>query len=101
MVQIQLFKGLDAKDLQDQVNGFLKMIDSEAVKDIRTDLEKNNAVILYEMVEEWSKRKCYDCKYWDDGGDPSSTSGFCIECGGRRRFNCKACKNFKDERGGK
>lgn len=98
MVQIKIILGLDDDDLQDRTNEFLKKIETDCLKDVRIDFDKHNALVLYEAKEIWEDRKCYDCKYWDDGGDSASVSGMCIEQGQRRRFNCKACPKFKDIR---
>ena len=85
--------------LEEAVNKFLSTIEAEAVKNIQVNERADRAIIQYEVVQAWVKEKCYDCKYWDDGGDSSSTSGLCVECGQRRRFNCNACERFKDIRG--
>ena len=96
MLQVKIIQGTD---IEKDVNEFLTTVDGDAVKDIRVDDTGTIAVIQYVMEEAWKKAHCYDCKYWDDGGDPESLSGMCVECGGRKRFNCKACKSFKDLRG--
>ena len=85
--------------LEEAVNRFLATVEAEAVIDIKISERADRAVIQYEKKEAWATMKCYDCKYWDDGGSSSSTSGLCIECGQRRRFNCNACESFKDIRG--
>ncbi len=95
MLQIKYVQGKDVLTLEKNVNEFLASLTSE-VKDIKT--ENGMAVILYEVMEDWKKRMCCECQYWDDGGE-TTTSGICHECGQRRRFNAKACKSFKDVRG--
>lgn len=97
MLQIKTFSGL-TESIDDQVNAFLRTLKSEAVKDIDVR-ETGFAVIQYEIKDAWSDRICSECKYWDDGGSVDSVNGLCQECGGRRRFNCKACDRFKDVRG--
>ena len=104
MLQVKILQENKVSDLNNSINDFLATIKTEDVKDIKFGLTAENfpliAIIQYEVKETFADRKCYDCKYWDDGGDTSSTSGFCIECGGRRRFNCNACAAFKDVREG-
>ena len=99
MLQIKIITAYTAEDLNRKANEFLANIEAEGVKEITVDTTKMSAVIQYEQKEQWTKRKCYDCKYWDDGGEPSAVSGLCTECGQRRRFNCNACQLFKDIRG--
>lgn len=94
MLQIKRFKPTDGEDM---INAFLATIKTEDVRNVDVR-ESGFTVILYEVKEAWVNRICCDCKYFDDGGDSSSVSGVCIECGGRRRFNCKACDKFKDVR---
>ena len=100
MLQVNILKGYSTEELNSTVNDFLKTIKSENVKDIKFDFNDIPmiAIIQYEVTEVYADRKCYDCKYWDDGGDPAAVSGMCVECGGRRRFNCNACERFKDIR---
>lgn len=100
MLQVNIVEGFNKDELMIAINEFLETIeDDEAVKDIKVNEATWTAVIQYKVVKKWLKEKCYDCKYWDDGGDPSSVSGLCHECGQRRRFNCNACEKFKDIRG--
>ena len=99
MYQIKLVQGKDIETLNNDVNLFLASLSSEAVKSIEVNLDSMpTALIQYEVKDVWVDRKCYDCKYWDDGGDSASVSGMCVEHGQRRRFSCKACKSFKDIR---
>ena len=101
MLQVKILQEVEVTSLNESVNKFLAEIKSEEVKDIQFDLNDIPAIaiIQYEVTEAWVNEKCYDCKYWDDGGDSSAVSGLCHECGGRRRFNCNACSHFKDIRG--
>lgn len=101
MLQVKILQEYEVTDLNKSINDFLANIKPEDVKDIKYDLSDIPmlSIIQYEIKEAWADRKCYDCKYWDDGGDSASVSGLCVECGGRRRFNCSACKAFKDVRG--
>lgn len=98
MLQLKTVFFSSVKDLDTSVNNFLSGIESEAFKSIEVKEEKGLALILYEVKEEWEGRMCFDCQHWDDGGSSDSVSGLCQECGGRRRFNCKACNRFKDVR---
>lgn len=99
MLQVNIVEGMNKDELMEAINDFLKTIDDEAVKDIKVNETTWTAVIQYKVIKQWTKEKCYDCKYWDDGGEPSAVSGLCHECGQRRRFNCKACEKFFDIRG--
>ena len=101
MLQVKIVQECEVNDLNKSINDFLATIKSEDFRDIKYELSDIPliAIIQYELVEPWAKALCCDCQYWDDQGDTSSTSGLCHECGQRRRFNCKACKNFKDVRG--
>lgn len=98
MLQIKIIKGGLAEDLNETVNEFLATIHEDAVKDISVDVMKGTAVIQYVVKNAWADRLCSECKYWDDSGSSDAVSGLCHECGGRRRFNCKACAKFKDVR---
>ena len=98
MLHIKTVFFSSVKEIDASVNEFLDTIDTEAFKSIEVKDEKGMAFILYEVKEEWKNRICSECKYWDDGGSTDSVSGLCQECGGRRRFNCKACNRFKDVR---
>ena len=101
MLQVKIVQECEVNDLNKSINDFLASIKSEDVKDIRYELSDIPliAIIQYEVTEAFANRKCYDCKYWDDGGSSSAVSGLCHECGQRRRFNCDACSMFKDARG--
>ena len=99
MLQVKVISTVQVTDLESSINEFLTTVDTESVKDISVDVLDSTAVIQYEIVEEWKNALCCDCQHWDDGGSTSNVSGLCHECGQRRRFNCKACKQFKDVRG--
>lgn len=99
MLQVKVISTVQVTDLESSINEFLTTVDTESVKDISVDVMDSTAVIQYEIVEEWKNALCCDCQHWDDGGSTSNVSGLCHECGQRRRFNCKACKKFKDVRG--
>ena len=96
MLQVKILKP-DEIDLETSINAFLSTMDPEAVKDIKVD--NTGAMVIYEVKEAWCNALCCDCQHWDDGGNVESVSGLCQECGIRKRFNCKACKHFKDVRG--
>ena len=100
MLQVNILKGHTTEELTNSVNDFLKDIKTENVKDIKWEMSDIPmiAIVQYELVSAWAGRKCYDCKYWDDGGNIEAVSGLCVEYGGRRRFNCSACECFKDIR---
>lgn len=96
MLQIKYVQGKDIETLEHNINAFLASLTFEEVKDIRHG--DGIVTILYERKNAWVGMMCCDCKYWDDGGEPT-TSGICQECGQRRRFNAKACERYKDLRG--
>ena len=98
MLQLKTIIVKSIADLDTSVNEFLSTIESDAFRSLEVKEEKGLAFILYEVMEGWKERMCCECQYWDDGGSSDSVSGLCQECGGRRRFNCKACNRFKDVR---
>jgi len=98
MLQLKTIIVKSIADLDESVNAFLATIDSENFRSIEVKEEKGLAFILYEVKDAWTSRMCSECQYWDDGGSSNSVSGLCHECGGRRRFNCRACDRFKDVR---
>lgn len=98
MLQIEIVTGMTTEEIKGNVNRFLTTLQDEAVKDIKVDAAEGIATILYVIQEEWKKRMCCECQYWDDGGE-TTTSGLCHQCGQRRRFNYPACKCFNDVRG--
>lgn len=99
MLQVKVILTDNVTHLEQKMNEFLSGLETEAVKDIKVDTTTSTATIQYEVIEAWKNRICADCKYWDDGGEPSAVGGLCHECGRRTRFNCRACKCFKDIRG--
>lgn len=99
MLQIQIVTGENIERLNINVNKFLATINSDAVKNIDVNVPNLTAIIQYKTKEIWQDRLCSECKYWDDSGSSDAVTGLCQECGGRRRFNCKACESFKDLRG--
>lgn len=98
MIQIKFINENEIAALETATNEFLQTVETESVKDIKYDFEEMVAIVQYERIEEYLKRICCDCQYWDDGGE-TGTVGICQEHGQRRRFNYKACKCFKDVRG--
>lgn len=98
MLQIRIAQGKDIGDLEDKVNGVLEDIKSDDVKNIEFVIPELTAVIEYIRSEEWKGRMCMDCQYWDDAGSADAVIGLCQVCGGKKRFNCKACEKFKDVR---
>ena len=70
MLQVKIVQECEVNDLNKSINDFLATIKSEDVKDIKYELSDIPliAIIQYEITEAFVNRKCYDCKYWDDGG---------------------------------
>lgn len=98
MLQVEIVTGMTAEEIKANINAFLATLQEDAVKDIKVEASDGIATILYVIQDEWKKRMCCECQYWDDGGE-TTTSGICHQCGSRRRFNYPACKCFKDVRG--
>ena len=94
MFQVKLVCGTDPQNLNDSLNRELSTIQSENVKVKFADAK--TAFIVYETVS--SKEICCDCQFWDDTQSNTSLMGFCQMCGKRKRFNDKACEQFKDIR---
>lgn len=101
MLQVKILQEAKMDGLNTSINDFLATVNSKDVKDIKYELSNIPliAIIQYELVEPWQNELCCDCKYWDDGDSTSSVTGLCFEHGLRKRFNCKACKEWKDRRG--
>ena len=97
MLQIKTFITKQIEESDNNVNAFLSTLPAESVKSVETKAS-GFVVVLYEVKPEWDGRLCCDCANWDDTGSANAVSGLCQECGGRRRFNCKACERFKDIR---
>ena len=73
MIQIKLVHVGDLKTLNDNVNETLAGIPSEAIKEpIKFDFSEMVAIIQFELIEEWKNRMCAECRYFDDGGEPSA-----------------------------
>ena len=83
MLQVKVILTDNVTHLEQKMNEFLSGVETEAVKDIKVDTTTSTATIQYEVIEAWKNRICADCH----------------ECGRRTRFNCRACKCFKDIRG--
>ena len=99
MLKVKIIDGVTKHKLEDELNEFLSTLTSEAVRNIVYDFPNFTVAIEYEMEEAWKNMICADCQHWDDGNSIDSVMGLCHECGGRKRFNCKACERFKDIRG--
>lgn len=98
MIQVKIITTKELATLDCKANEFLATLDEDAEPSVNVDIEKGVVTIVYKVREEYLKRMCCDCQYWDDGGE-TGTVGICQEHGQRRRFNYKACKCFKDVRG--
>ena len=96
MLQIKTIYDTGLAELDKKVNEFLKDIPEDNVRSI--ELHDNCMLIQYVIEEEWEKSLCCDCQFWDDSGDSGSPVAFCQIRGQRRRFNCRACENYKDIR---
>lgn len=102
MLQIKIVSGMTAEELTEAANEFLSTIlDDDAVKDIDTSAAaEGHVTIKYIVKNAWDDQMCGDCCYWDDNGNSEALSGLCHECGGYRRYSCKACSHFRDVRKG-
>lgn len=92
MLKVKIIDAVTKHKLEDELNEFLSTITSEEVRNIVYDFPNFTHV-------QWKNMICADCQHWDDGNSIDSVTGLCHECGGRKRFNCKACERFKDIRG--
>lgn len=99
MLQIKIVTGMTSEELTRSANEFLATIDDEAVKDIKVEASEGIATIQYIVQEAWKGNMCCDCRYWDDNNDCEALIGLCQMCGGRKRFDKKACNKFSDVRG--
>ena len=95
MLQIKTIMS-SLSDMDAKVNEFLKTIPEDNVRSI--EVNDGFVLIQYIVEETWQKNLCCDCQLWDD--TEGSTVAFCQAKGIRKRFNCKACNQFKDIRGG-
>lgn len=82
--------------LEDELNKFLAGLADDPT-DIKVDIANCSAVVHYSNVN--PKSICCECKFWDDGGKHDELMGLCQRCGGRKRFNAKACNKYEDVRG--
>lgn len=98
MVQIKFVEGDTLTSLERSINSFLAGITAEDLRDISYNLENKTAIIEYVAQEAWKKCLCCDCQHWDGGDDTTSVMGLCQMRGKRKRFNCRACEDFKDVR---
>lgn len=96
MLQVKTIYGTDPPNLNDSLNKELSQFTSKIV-DIKFPND-STAVIIYELTEEFENEICCDCQYWDDTSCSTNLIGFCMLCGKRKRFNEKACRQFKDVR---
>lgn len=97
MLQTRFISGDDMSDLERNLNDALRSVKGKpTVKYFETSW---TAVIETEIESEYEKRLCCECSLWDDGGSSSSLSGFCTMTGQRKRYNCRACEEYKDVRG--
>lgn len=94
MLQTRAIFGTDLPDLFETLNNELTKIDSEKVE-IKYFLD--NLTIVIEFEESYN-RLCCECQHWDSSNGTSDVNGFCQLSGNRKRFNCRACKNYKDIR---
>ena len=99
MLKVKIIDGVTKHKLEDELNEFLSTITSEEVHNIVYDFPNFTVAIEYETEEAWKNMICAACQHWDDVTSTDSLMGICHECGGRKRFNCKACERFKDVRG--
>lgn len=98
MLQTKIVDGLTRSEVETALNEALSKINSEKVTVKWPDPRCLIAVIEYELEEAWRKEICCDCKYYDDTDSDNGVIGLCQERGKRTRFNCRACKEFKDVR---
>ena len=94
MLKTKFIEGEDRQDLEQKLNKALEEIDGSPK--IQYFENRWMAVIEYQEKPEYEGRLCCDCKFWDDDG--RSLANFCTMTGKRTRYNCKACKQFKDLR---
>ena len=99
MLKVKIIESVAGRNLVDDLNDFLATLKSEDVRKTVYDQFPQFIVVEYEKREAWAGKMCAECQYWDDSGSSDAVVGLCQECGGRKRFNCKACSRFKDIRG--
>ena len=96
MIKTKFIEGTDRDDLERKLNQALEQIESEPK--IKYFESRWMAVIEETIEEAYKKRLCCECAFWDDQGNSESLNAFCTMTGKRMRFNCKACRRFKDLR---
>ena len=96
MLKTKFIEGDDRQDLERKLNAALEEI--EGKPRIQYFESKWLAVIEHEIEEAYQKRLCSECALWDDQGKTTSLVGFCTITGKRTRYNCRACREFHDER---
>ena len=96
MLQVKFVLGVDSLDLTECLNRTLSNLKHEVI-DVKFP-DNTTAAIIYEIKEEYKDRICCDCSLWDDTTSTSNLIGLCQFCGKRKRFNDKACRDFKDIR---
>lgn len=95
MLKFKLIEGTNAQELEKNVNDFVSAFDAE-LNSVQFDFIANKCAIFYDVQQ---NHICCECRYWDDSGSSENVSGLCQHHGGRRRFNCRACADYKDIRG--
>lgn len=96
MKQTIFVTGLDLDDLNRRLNKALSEIEGES--SISYHFDNMLAVIEYDTSAAYASNICCECQYWDSSNSESDVSGICQLKGKRCRFNCKACKDYKDIR---
>ena len=99
MLKVKIIDAETRHKMEDELNEFLSSLTSKDIRNITYDFSNFTVAIEYELTDAWKDMICADCQHWDDGNSCDSVIGVCQECGGRKRFNCKACERFKDIRG--
>lgn len=97
MLKTKFVKAPDVFLLETELNEELSKIAADEVN-IKYFIDECMAVIEFKAEQEYSKRFCSECAHWDDDGSSSSLSCFCTQDGKRKRYNHKACSEYKDIR---
>lgn len=98
MIQVKIIVGKSIENLNEEINSFLSNLSTDDVRDISINATSLTGIVHFEIKDKWSGHMCCDCTHWDDSGQSSSVVGLCQFCGGRKRFNSKACSDFVDVR---
>lgn len=98
MLQVLYVCGIDMPDLIESLNKTLSGLNSKEKPNIIYNRDKVEAIVEYEPVEVYENSLCCECQYFDTSGSASDVSGLCQLKGKRCRFNCRACKDYKDIR---